>query len=391
MKIRIAILGSTGSIGKSLLEIISQNKKKYEIVLLTANKNHLDLIKQAKKYNVKNLIISNIKSFHILNKNKNKNKINIYNNYNSYNKIFKKKIDYVMSSISGVDGLIPTIKIIKFTKKIAIANKESIICAWNLIDKELLKYKTKFVPVDSEHFSLWFALKSANKFNVEKIYLTASGGPLLKSTNSNFKNIKISQALNHPTWSMGRKISIDSCTMMNKVFEVIEAKHLFNLPYNRISILTQPSSYLHAIVKFTNGLIKIIAHDTTMKIPIFNTINLFEKQMIKTENLNLKKLNNLELKKVNYKNFPLVNILKQMPKKISLFETIIVTTNDCLVDLFLKKKIKYNQIHTLMIKFVKNNKYNKYKKIKPKKIEDIILLKNNVSSDIKRILIKKYV
>ena len=158
MRQKIAILGSTGSIGKNLLEIINKDKKNYEVVLLSANKNHKDLLKQAKKFNVKNIIIKNTESFKILKK---KNyKINIYNNFSILNKIFKKKIDYVMCAISGIEGLIPTLDIIKFTKKIAIANKESIICAWNLINKQMIKSKTEFVPVDSEHFSIWYALKN---------------------------------------------------------------------------------------------------------------------------------------------------------------------------------------------------------------------------------------
>tara|TARA_X000000950_G_scaffold150835_1_gene185870 strand:- start:2703 stop:3584 length:882 start_codon:yes stop_codon:yes gene_type:complete len=284
-----------------------------------------------------------------------------------------------MSSISGIDGLEPTLKIIKFTKKIAIANKESIICAWNLLHDEISKYKTQFIPVDSEHFSLWYALKNNSISNVEKIYLTASGGPLLKLTKLNSKNIKLSQALKHPTWNMGKKISIDSCTMMNKVFEVIEAKHLFNIPYSRISILTHPDSYIHAIIKFKDGLIKIIAHDTTMKIPIFNTINTNENVTIKTKSLNINKLNHLALKKTNYDIFPLVKILKNLPDQSSLFETVIITVNDFLVNQFLKKRIKYNQINSLLLKFIKNKEFNKYKKVKPKKIEDIIFVKNKVS------------
>ena len=388
MKKKIAILGSTGSIGKSLLQIINKDKKNYEIVLLTGNKNYHDLYKQAKKYNVKNLIVTNINSYIALKKKLNNNKINIYNNYNNLNHIFKKKIDYVMSSISGIDGLEPTLKIIKFTKKIAIANKESIICAWNLLHTEISKYKTQFIPVDSEHFSLWYALKNNSISNVEKIYLTASGGPLLKLTKLNSKNIKLSQALKHPTWNMGKKISIDSCTMMNKVFEVIEAKHLFNIPYSRISILTHPDSYIHAIIKFKDGLIKIIAHDTTMKIPIFNTINTNENVTIKTKSLNINKLNHLALKKTNYDIFPLVKILKNLPDQSSLFETVIITVNDFLVNQFLKKRIKYNQINSLLLKFIKNKEFNKYKKVKPKKIEDIIFVKNKVSLKIIKFLNK---
>ena len=386
-KTKIAILGSTGSIGKNLLEIVNQDRDKFEVVLLTANNNHSDLIKQAKKYNVKNIIIRNSESFKLIKK-YNSKKINIYNNYNCFDVIFKKKIDYVMSSISGMDGLSPTLDIIKFTKKIAIANKESIICAWNLIYKKLLKNKTEFVPVDSEHFSLWYALKNIPISEIDKVYLTASGGPLLKFSKLNFKNIKLSHALKHPTWSMGKKISIDSCTMMNKVFEVIEAKHIFNIPYKNISVLTHPNSYIHAVVKFKNGLIKIIAHDTTMKIPIFNSIKIKNDLSIRTNNLNLKKLNNLDLKEINNKFFPVINILKKLPNKISLFETVIVTINDYLVDLFLNKKITYYQLQYFLIKLTKKKLFNKYKKLKPKKIEDIMLVKNNVSSNIIKIINK---
>ena len=389
MRQKIAILGSTGSIGKNLLEIINKDRNKFEVVLLTANKNHSDLIKQAKKYNVKNLIIKNHKSYTLL-KNINLKGINIYNDYNNFNKFFKKKIDYVMSSISGMEGLGPTLNIIKFTKKIAIANKESIICAWNLIQHELVKNKTKFVPVDSEHFSLWYALKNLPSSEIEKVYLTASGGPLLKFSKLKLKNVNLSQALKHPTWKMGKKISIDSCTMMNKVFEVIEAKHLFNLSYKKITVLTHPNSYIHAVVKFKNGLIKIIAHDTTMKIPIFNSIKSDKALSIKTNNLNLKKLNNLDLKKVNTKFFPVVNILKKLPNKISLYETVIVTINDLLVDQFLNKKITYKQLQDLLVKLTKKKLFTKYKKLKPKKFEDIILVKNKVSSIIFKTIKKQY-
>jgi 1-deoxy-D-xylulose-5-phosphate reductoisomerase len=271
MKKKIAILGSTGSIGKTLIEIIKENKKNFDIVLLTADKNYKEILKQAKYFKVKNLIINNEKSFRELKKKK-LGKINIFNNYNSFNNIFKKKIDYVMSSISGIDGLDPTLKIIKHTKKIAIANKEAIICGWHLIQKDLKKYKTTFVPVDSEHFSIFYSLQGNKVSNINKIFLTASGGPLNNIPKKRFKNIKISEAIKHPNWKMGKKISIDSATMMNKVFEIIEAKKIFNLKYHQLDILVHPKSYIHAITKFNDGMIKIIAHDTNMKIPIFNSL-----------------------------------------------------------------------------------------------------------------------
>ena len=168
MKKKIAILGSTGSIGECLLKIVDKDKKKFDIVLLTANKNYKKLFYQTQKFNVRNVIIKDFvsyKKFKKINKIKN---LNIYNDFNNLNKIFKKKIDYTMSSITGIDGLEPTFNIIKFTKTIAIANKESIICAWNLIKKQLNKYKTKFIPVDSEHFSIWYALKDINIDEISK-------------------------------------------------------------------------------------------------------------------------------------------------------------------------------------------------------------------------------
>ena len=206
MKKKIAILGSTGSIGKNTLNIINKDIKKFEIELLTTNSNVNNIVSQVKKFKVKNIIVKNKTSYVLVKKKLKKNKVKIYNGYNSFSKIFKNnKIDYAMSAISGFDGLEPTIKIIKFTKKIAIANKESIICAWDLIKKELTKNKSEFLPVNSEHFSIWQSLGGFNVSNVEKIYITASGGPFLNLPMNQFKKVKPSNAINHPIWKMGKK------------------------------------------------------------------------------------------------------------------------------------------------------------------------------------------
>ena len=221
---KIAILGSTGSIGRTLINILNKEKNNIDLKLLTTNKNYKLVLIQAKKFNVRNIIITNFNSYKILSKKVKNLNINVYNDFDSFNVILKKKIDYTMSSIIGLDGLIPTIKIIKFTKKIAIANKEAIICGWHLIKKDLKKFNTSFIPVDSEHFSIFYSLQGNKISNVNKIYLTASGGPLINTPRNKFKDIKISEAINHPNWKMGKKISVDSATMMNKVFEIIEAK-----------------------------------------------------------------------------------------------------------------------------------------------------------------------
>ena len=385
MKKKIAILGSTGSIGKILIEIIKKDKKNFDIVLLTAGKNYKEILKQTKYFNVKNLIITNEKSFRELKKKK-LWKINIFNNYNSFNNIFKKKIDYVMSSISGLDGLEPTLKIIKHTKKIAIANKEAIICGWHLIKKDLKKYKTTFVPVDSEHFSIFYALKGNKISNIEKIYLTASGGPLNNIPKKRFKNIKISEAIKHPNWKMGKKISIDSATMMNKVFEIIEAKKIFNLNYNKLDILVHPSSYIHAIIKFKDGMIKIVAHDTNMKIPIFNSLYSNYQKGIQTNQINLKKLNFLNFKKVDTNKFPTIKILKRLKNKESLIETIIVLANDELVNLFLLKKLNFTDINKCLQRLIIMKEISNLSKNKTGNISSIISLKELVKKKINKMI-----
>ena len=379
MKKKIAILGSTGSIGENTLKIIKRDKKNFEVNLLTTNKNINKIFKQAKEFKVKNLIISDAISYRKAKIKFRKSRINIYGNFNYLNKIIKNKNDIIMSSITGLNGLSPTLKSIKYTKKILIANKESIICGWNLINKELKKYKTSFIPVDSEHFSIWSLLQNYNSNDIDKIFITASGGPFLKLPKKQFSNISIKKALDHPNWKMGKKITIDSSTLMNKVFEVIEAKNIFNLDYNKISILTHPKSYLHAITKFKNGLTKILLHDPDMKIPIYNSIYSSDIKSIKTHSLNLKILNNLELKEVDKKKFPLIKLLNKLPKYTSLFETVLITINDYLVFKFLEKKINFKKLIKLIDRISNLREFQKFKKIKPKNIDDIYELRDYVS------------
>ena len=378
MKKKIVILGSTGSIGKTTLNIIKKNKKDFEIELLTANNNINELLKQVKEFNVKNLIVSNKKKFLFLKNKLKKKNIKIYDNLDCINIILKKKVDYCMCSISGIPGLKPTLDMIKFTKIIAIANKESIICGWNLIEKKLKKNKTKFIPVDSEHFSIWSLLQNSNISNVENVIITASGGPFLNLKLNKFKKITPSSAINHPNWNMGNKISIDSATLMNKVFEIIEAQRIFNIPINKLKILIHPKSYVHAIVKFYNGLTKILIHDTNMKIPIMNSI--YEEKNFKSNSkkLNFKYLNNLNFSNVNINKFPAIKFLKLIPKKNTLFETILITANDELVYLFLKDKIKFIDIVKKLSLIVNLKEFNKYKHISPNNFNDILKLNKYV-------------
>tara|TARA_B100000787_G_scaffold160094_1_gene138840 strand:- start:287 stop:1453 length:1167 start_codon:yes stop_codon:yes gene_type:complete len=380
MKKKIVILGSTGSIGKCLINILKKDKKNFDVILLTANKNTIELFKQVQIFNVKNIIITNEAKFKSAKKILKNKDINIYNNFNSIDKIFnKKKIDYTMNAISGLAGLKPTLEIIKFTKKIAIANKESIICGWPLINKKLKRYMAEFIPIDSEHFSIWSLIGSAQDRNIEKIFITASGGPFHNYPLSKFKSITLKKALNHPNWKMGKKITIDSATMMNKVFEIIEAKKIFDIDYKKLSILVHPKSYVHALVKFANGLTKILIHDTNMEIPIFNSLYPHYQKNIKSKSLDLDKINNLNFKKIDIKRFPVIKILSYLPNNHSLFETVIVASNDKLVKMFIDKKIKFTDISKILLKIINKNEFKKYKRIKPKNIAQIEQLSDYVS------------
>jgi len=283
-----------------------------------------------------------------------------------------------MCAISGLDGLKSTLDMIKFSKTIAIANKESLICGWDLINKELKINKTKFIPVDSEHFSIWSLLKGMNKFNVQKIIITASGGPFLNMPIKKFKKITPKSAIKHPNWNMGSKISVDSATLMNKVFEIIEAQKIFNFDISKFEILIHPKSYVHAIIKFYNGLTKILIHDTDMRIPILNSIYDEKNINSKSKQLNVNLLNNLNFSNVDIKKFPSIKILNSIPKKNTLYETIIISANDQLVHLFLKKKIKFIDIVKKLSYFIKLKEFNKYKSISPKNFDQINSLNNYV-------------
>ena len=379
MKRKIVILGSTGSIGKNTFNLVKKDKKNFEIKLLSTNKNISEIIKQAKIFKVKNLIISDYSKY-LLAKKKYKNlKINFHNSFSVIDKLFKKKeIFYSMMSLVGLDGLRPTLQLIRYSQNIGIVNKESLICGWTLIRKKLKKFKTIFIPVDSEHYSI-FSLIENNTTSIEKIYITASGGPFLTRNKSKFSKITVSDALKHPSWRMGKKISIDSSTLMNKVFEVIEAKNIFDLDYDKISILTHPNSYVHAIVKFNNGLTKILVHEPDMKIPIHNTIHHSQKKKLHSKKLNFDILNNLDFKKVDKQKFPLIKIIDFLPQKNSLYETALISINDYFVLKFLHNKIKFTQLIKFIYKYSNHRDFTKFKKNPVKNVNDIYKIRNYVS------------
>ena len=300
-----------------------------------------------------------------------------------------KKVYYVINAISGIEGLEPTLSSIKHTKNIVIANKESIICGWRLIKNQLKKNKTNFIPIDSEHFTIWSLLRNENIKNIKKIYLTASGGPFLNKNLYKIQNINPTFALKHPKWNMGKKISIDSATMMNKVFEIIEAKKIFNLDYDKFDIVIHPNSYVHSFICFSTGLIKFVAHDTSMEIPIINSLHSqLEEFSYKTKKIDFNKLNKLNFSLTEKKKFPLIKILKMIPNRDSYFEIVLVSLNDELVMRYLDRKINYISIHILLLKLIKDPYFTKFYGKYPSNINDIKSMVKKVKIFLKNFLKK---
>ena len=366
----IIILGSTGSIGRSTLSSINKNKK-FKVKLISTKKNIKKILQQAIYYKVKDVIIEDKKEFNKYQYIFKKKKIKLHLGLGKINEIIKKKVHFCVNAISGLDGLEPTLKLIPFSKNILIANKESIICGWDLINKRLKKYKSNFVPLDSEHYSIYELIKNEKNENINKIILTASGGPFLNKSKKDILNIKPKHALKHPNWKMGKKISIDSSTMMNKVFELIEATKIFNLSKKKFSILVHTNSYIHAIVFFKGELIKLLAHETDMKIPISNALGIKNSNKTNVLKRNLQKLNDLNFKLPKKKNFPVISILDMLPDKTSYFETILITINDALVEMYLNGKINYVSIQSNILNLLKKPYLKKFYKLKPKNIYDI--------------------
>ena len=301
MKKIISILGSTGSIGLSSLTILEKKKNFFKINYLFANRNFKLICEQINKFKPKIFIIKDKIVFEKVKKKYKNKKIKILNNFNF--KVLDKN-DITISAIPGLAGLEPTILASKITKKILLANKESIICGWSLIKDSAKKFNTKIIPVDSEHYSIFNLLEKEQVKSIKKIFITASGGPFLKHSNKQLKFIKPKDALKHPKWKMGKKISIDSSTLMNKIFEIAEAEKLFDIPNNKLEILIHPESLVHAIIEFNNGLKKFIYHDTTMIIPLANAIfenNLHIKDFVKIKfkenikNLSFESVNDINL------------------------------------------------------------------------------------------------
>tara|TARA_Y100000590_G_scaffold464681_1_gene634740 strand:- start:1793 stop:2959 length:1167 start_codon:yes stop_codon:yes gene_type:complete len=376
MKKKIAILGSTGSIGKSTLDVIKRDKRNFDVVLLTANNNYKRLIQQAKEFKAKNIIIKNKIFYQEVKKKLKNSKIKVFTGDISISKIISGKVDYTMSALVGLAGLQPTIDAIKVSKNVAIANKETIICGWNLIEKMKKKYQTKIIPVDSEHFSIMELTQNIKDNEVEEIIITASGGPFLNYANKKLKKVKPKDAIKHPNWTMGKKISVDSANMMNKVFEVIEANKLFNFNRFKYKLMIHPQSYVHSIIRFKNGLIKMILYNSDMKIPISNILYKNKVYMNNISNIDIKILNGLSFERIDFKKFPSIKLINKCFKLGHSAPIIINAANEVLVNLFLEKKISFTDIVATINRIIKHKDSKKYAKRKSTSIKDIKIIDN---------------
>ena len=377
MKKIISILGSTGSIGLSSLKILSKKKNLFTINVLAANRNYKLICKQIDQFKPKVFIINNFNILQKVKKKYKKNKIQIINNIDQKTNISIKS-DITISAIPGIAGLNPTIEFTKKSKKILIANKESIVCGWNLIKKTALKYNTKIIPVDSEHFSIMKLLENHNIKDIKKIYLTASGGPFLNYKFSKLKKIKPSDAVKHPKWKMGKKISIDSASLMNKILEFIEAQKIFSISPKKIEIVIHPESLVHAIIELKNGLYKFIYHETSMLIPLANAIfddKLEIDDFLKPKLNNGKKFffKNLNFINVDKKKFPLIKLKSRVNEYYST-PLIINAVNEILVDQFIKKKIAFNSFYIYLLSVLNDRNYKKYAIKEPRNIKQILLI-----------------
>jgi len=345
MKKKIIILGVTGSIGKSVLDIVKKFKDRFDIVGVSTHQNEKSMRNICTQFEPKNVIFTNRKLEKTSNKSYYTGCSNLYFGSESFPDFLNIDFDLLVNGISGFDGILPTFLAIEMGKDIAIANKESIVSGGNILIERALQNGSKLIPIDSEHNALSQIIKNYNPNDIEKIALTASGGPFRKDTFDMLVNRKISDALNHPTWKMGPKNTIDSATLMNKGLEVIEASILFSIPSNKIEVLVHPESIVHGLVYLIDGGIISYMSQPDMRIPIYNALNfpnIYEHYLKQTE---FTSLNFYELKE---EVFPSIRIARSALDKGFIATSFFNAANEIAVDSFLNEKIKFTDIFSIV-------------------------------------------
>jgi len=368
MKKGIAILGSTGSIGTQTLEVINEHENLFSVEVLTANNNCDLLIEQAKKYKPNAVVIVNQDKYNKVNSELFKLGIKVYAGQKSLEQIVEsEEINIVLTALVGYSGLTPTINAIKHGKKIALANKETLVVAGDLITKLSKEYNAPIYPVDSEHSAIFQCLVGENNNAIEKIYLTASGGPFRGKKAAELKTITKKQALKHPNWSMGAKITIDSATLMNKGLEVIEAKWLFNLKKEQINVVVHPQSIIHSAVQFEDGSIKAQLGIPDMKLPIQYALGFPNRLKNNFKRFSFFDYPNLTFEKADEKTFRNLSLAFRAMSKGGNSACILNAANEIAVEAFLNDKIGFLNMSDLI-----DNCLEKITFVKSPTIEDYI-------------------
>ena len=347
---KILILGSTGSIGTNALELIRNNREEYQVVGISGNKN-IDLLKkQIEEFKPTSIYVGveqdalNLKKEYPFIK-------EVYFGENGLAELSKNSdYDIILTAVSGAIGIDATVEAIKREKRIALANKETMVSAGIYINKLLKEYpKAEIIPVDSEHSALFQSLQGFKKENVKKLIITASGGTFRGKDLAYLENVTVEQALKHPNWSMGKKITIDSSTLVNKGLEVIEAHELFNVDYDDIEVVVHPQSIIHSMVEYVDGSIIAQMGVANMKTPILYAFTYPEKEYNSSINfLDLIKNNNLTFEEADRKVFKGIDLAYRAGRTGDTMPTVFNASNEVAVELFMKKKIKFLDIYRII-------------------------------------------
>lgn len=342
---KISILGSTGSIGVSSLEVVSHLQDNIEVIYLTAHNNSDLLIKQALKYRPKAVCISNEFKYSEVKSCLSNTSIEVLKGRRGLLEIASREnVDIMLNSLVGSAGMEPTLIAINSGVNVALSNKESLVMAGQIIKEALKKSKAELFPVDSEHSAIWQCLQGEDFKDVRNLILTGSGGPFRERDISTFSEISVNDALKHPNWNMGKKISIDSATMMNKGLEVIEAYWLFGFELKNIQIVIHPQSIIHSMIELKDGAIKAQMGVPDMKVPIQYALTYPRHIDSPWERLNFFKCKNLTFEKPDLIKFPCIELAFQSLLKKGTAGAVLNLANDYSVDLFLKNKIKFTDI-----------------------------------------------
>ncbi len=343
-KINLVVFGATGSIGKSVFSVVRNNKDHFNVEGITCDKNINQLLKIAKEFNVTKL---GFNSFRYEKNNRHKlNDYKVFIGNKNFDKIITRKTDIIIFAISGLSAIDLALRIIELGKIIGLANKECIISLGKKLIVKANKSHSKIVPLDSEHNAVHHLLKlKLGKF--KSITLTASGGPFRNLPLRQFKEITVKQAIKHPIWKMGKKISIDSATMMNKALEIIEAKYLFDLKHSEINAIIHPQAQIHALINYENGASTALLNNPDMRIPIASLFFGFNNSSNNIKNLKLTDIRKLEFYEIDKKKFPAIDLCYDVLNMGGLAPHIFNYLNECLVNKFISNQIKFNDIVAL--------------------------------------------